>query len=74
MSWTAPHDVQLKLRCPKSGTGLKLSYVEVLYAVSSPNVDCRVHEGAVGLDYIGVTINAANTVIFTYNAKFTAYS
>ena len=72
-SWAAPHDVQLKLRCPRSGSGLTLSYVEIIYSVSSPNVNCRVHEGAIGLGYIGVTVTAANTVFFSYNAKFTSY-
>ncbi|XP_065366258.1 uncharacterized protein LOC135959137 [Calliphora vicina] len=72
-SWNSLHNVELKLRCPRSGSGLTLSYVEIIYSVSSASVNCYVNEGAVGLGYIGVTINAWNTLIFNYSAKFYSY-
>ncbi|XP_065360097.1 uncharacterized protein LOC135953981 [Calliphora vicina] len=72
-SWNSLQNVQLKLRCPRSGSGLTLSYVEIIYSVSSASVNCYVNEGAIGLGYIGVTINAWNTLIFNYSAKFYSY-
>ncbi|XP_037805311.1 uncharacterized protein LOC119599573 [Lucilia sericata] len=69
-SWNSPHDAELKLRCPKVGSGVVLSYVEILYSVTYPNVKCYVNEGAVGLRYIGVTVNAWNTLMFNYWAYF----
>ncbi|KAM7361947.1 uncharacterized protein ACRADG_012807 [Cochliomyia hominivorax] len=72
-SWNTPHNVELKLRCPRSGSGLTLSYVEVIYSVTSNQVNCYVNEGAVGLGYIGITINGWNTLIFNYSAKFYSY-
>lgn len=72
-SWSVPHNVELKLRCPKVGSGLTLSYVEIIYSVSSNSVNCFVNEGAVGLGYIGVSVQAWNTLIFNYSAQFFTY-
>ncbi|KAI8130461.1 uncharacterized protein LOC111675861 [Lucilia cuprina] len=69
-SWNSTQNVELKLRCPKSGSGPTVSYVEIDFAVSSPSVNCHVHEGSIGSGYIGVTVNAWSTLIFNYLANF----
>lgn len=70
VGWPTAHDVELKLRCPKAGSGAILSYVEIIFSVSSNSVKCFVNEGAVGMGYIGVTVQAWNTLIFNYSAQF----
>ncbi|XP_037805288.1 uncharacterized protein LOC119599559 [Lucilia sericata] len=72
-SWNSAQNVELKLRCPKNGSGPTVSYVEINFSVSSPSVNCYVHEGAIGLGYIGVTVNAWSTLIFNYLANFYTY-
>lgn len=68
--WPTAHDVQLNLRCPKSGSGLTLTYAEIVFTVSSNSVKCFVNEGAIGMGYLGVTIQAWNTLVFEYSAQF----
>ncbi|XP_067630255.1 uncharacterized protein [Eurosta solidaginis] len=66
--WETPHDVNLKLRCPKSGTGYEIAYTQVDVWMTSSDLDCRVIEGGVGYGYIGLQLTAYNTHGFRYIA------
>ncbi|XP_036325206.1 uncharacterized protein LOC118738389 [Rhagoletis pomonella] len=66
--WETPHDVNLKLRCPKSGTGYEVAFAQVDVWMTSKDLDCRVTEGGVGYGYIGLQLIAYNTYDFRYIA------
>lgn len=63
----------MKLRCPKKGSGLALSYVEIIFSVTSPSVNCVVNEGGIGVGYIGLAVSAWNTLSLSHSASFYTY-
>lgn len=66
--WDTPHDVNLKLRCPKSGTGYEIAFSQVDVWMTSNDLDCRVTEGGVGYGSIGLQLTAYKTNTFRYIA------
>ncbi|XP_018802815.1 PREDICTED: uncharacterized protein LOC108977551 [Bactrocera latifrons] len=66
--WETPHDVNLKLRCPKSGTGYEIAFAQVDVWMTSNDLDCRVIEGGVGYGSIGLQLTAYKTNTFRYIA------
>ncbi|XP_054738200.1 uncharacterized protein LOC129244536 [Anastrepha obliqua] len=66
--WDSPHNVNLKLRCPKSGTGYEIAFAQVDVWMTSDDLVCRVTEGGVGYGYIGLQLTAYNTNEFRYIA------
>uniref|UniRef100_W8BWH7 Uncharacterized protein n=1 Tax=Ceratitis capitata TaxID=7213 RepID=W8BWH7_CERCA len=66
--WESAHDVNLKLRCPKSGTGYEVAFAQVDVWITSNDLDCRVTEGGVGYGYVGLQLTAYKTNTFRYIA------
>lgn len=66
--WETPHDVNLRLRCPKSGTGYEIAFAQVDVWMTSNELDCRVTDGGVGYGSIGLQLTAYRTKTFRYIA------
>ncbi|XP_073820461.1 uncharacterized protein [Musca autumnalis] len=71
--WITPHDVALTLRCPPSGTGPIMAFVEIIFTVTSQNVNCYVLAGGIGQNFIQTRLNVYGTKLMDYKAVFYVY-
>ncbi|XP_073821729.1 uncharacterized protein [Musca autumnalis] len=71
--WITPHDVALTLRCPPSGTGPIMAFVEIIFTVTSQNVNCHVLDGGIGQNYIQTRLDVYGTKLMDYRAEFYVY-
>ncbi|XP_058974883.1 uncharacterized protein LOC131800981 [Musca domestica] len=68
--WPTPHDVNLTLRCPPNGGGPSLAFVEVIFTVTTRNVNCVVAAGGIGQNYIQIRLDVYGTKTLDYIAEF----
>ncbi|KAM7361896.1 uncharacterized protein ACRADG_012760 [Cochliomyia hominivorax] len=69
-SWATQQDIELKVRCPKSGNTSAITYAEIIFSVTTSSVKCFVNEGGIGMGHIGIAVDAWNTMLFDFTTKF----
>ncbi|XP_037955782.1 uncharacterized protein LOC119685545 [Teleopsis dalmanni] len=69
MEWRDPHDVEVKLRCPKSGTGLQVEYIQIDTWLTSEYFNCDITAGGIYYGFVELLLRGRNTMSFQYIAE-----
>nr|AYV99547.1 venom polypeptide [Dolopus genitalis] len=72
-SFPAPEDIQIVLRYPTKGEGATVSHVNIVVDQSSSVGDGYVIEGGISQKFIGILVEANNTMHFTFSASIYGY-
>lgn len=68
-SWPTLHDIVLTLRCPPSGDGPTIAYIEVIFTVTTQNINCVITDGGIGASHIQMEVDVHGTYLLDYAAN-----